>query len=63
MVSTKFQMPDLSNITCIDNIFEGKEFCVISQCEPMSKSDIEKKIHEYGGRVVQNPGKIKIINL
>lgn len=23
----------------------------------MSKSEIEKKIHEYGGRVVQNPGK------
>lgn len=41
-------------------MFEGKEFCVISGCEPMSKSEIEKKIHENGGRIVQNPGNMSI---
>lgn len=40
-------------------MFENKEFCVLNDCETMSKSEIEKKIHEYGGRVVQNPGNKK----
>lgn len=56
-VGVQFQAPDLSNINCINNMLEGKEFCVLSDCETMSKSEIEKKIHEYGGQVVQNPGK------
>lgn len=42
-------------------MLEDKEFCVLSDCETMSKSEIEKKIHEYGGHVVQNPGKKKLI--
>jgi hypothetical protein len=43
-------------------MFEDKEFCVLNDCETMSKSEIEKKIYEYGGRIVQNPGKKKKIN-
>lgn len=59
-VGIQFQAPNLSDTIQINNMFEDKEFCVISDCEKMSKSEIEKKIHEYGGRVVQNPGnKIK----
>lgn len=43
-------------------MFEDKEFCILNDCETMSKNEIEKKIHEYGGRVVQNPGKKKILD-
>lgn len=39
-------------------IFEGKEFCVINGPSSLSKAAIEKKVAEYGGSVVQNPGKI-----
>lgn len=60
-VDVQFQAPDLSNINCISNMFEDKEFCVLSDCEGISKSEIEKKIYEHGGRVVQNPGKRKLI--
>lgn len=49
----------MSDVNCINNMFEDKEFCVLNDCEMMSKNEIEKKIHEYGGRVVQNPGKKK----
>lgn len=54
-------MPNLKDVNCINNMFEDKEFCVLNDCETMSKSEIEKKIHEYGGRIVQNPGKRKTI--
>lgn len=60
-VGIQFQAPNLSDTVQINNMFEDKEFCVISDCETMSKSEIEKKIYEYGGQVVQNPGS-KIIN-
>jgi len=53
----KFQAPNLNDINCVKNMFEDKEFCVLDDCETMNKSEIEKKIYEYGGRVVQNPGK------
>lgn len=56
-VNMKFQAPNLNNINCVNNMFEDKEFCVLNDCETMSKSEIEKKIYEHGGRVVQNPGK------
>lgn len=55
-VGLQFQAPNLSDTIQINNMFEDKEFCVISDCETMSKSEIEKKIYEYGGQVVQNPG-------
>ncbi|VVC30005.1 Hypothetical protein CINCED_3A019636 [Cinara cedri] len=55
-VGIQFQAPNLSDIIQINNMFEDKEFCVISDCETMTKGEIEKKIHEYGGQVVQNPG-------
>lgn len=57
-VSTKYQGPNVSEINRVNNMFEDKEFCVLNDYETMSKNEIEKKIHEYGGRVVQNPGKI-----
>lgn len=60
-VGIQYQTPDLSNTNCISNMLEGKEFCVLNDCETVSKSEIEKKIHEYGGHVVQNPGKKNLI--
>lgn len=57
-VGVQYEAPDLSGINCISNMFEKKEFCVLNDCETMSKNEIEKKIYEYGGRVIQNPGKI-----
>lgn len=59
-VDKKFQGPNTRDINYINNMFEDKEFCVLNDSETMSKSDIEKKILEYGGRVVQNPGKRNI---
>jgi len=56
-VGVQFQAPNLNDVNCVINTFEDKEFCVLNDCETMSKSEIEKKIYEYGGRVVQNPGK------
>lgn len=56
ILGVQFQAPDLSSVCCTNNVFENKEFCVLNDCDTMSKSEIEKKIHEYGGRVVQNPG-------
>lgn len=43
-------------------MFEDKEFCILNDSETMTKSEIEKKILEHGGQVVQNPGK-KNINI
>ena len=37
-------------------MLEDKEFCVINGPSSFSKQDIEKKIVEYGGTIVQNPG-------
>lgn len=59
-VDKKFQGPNLKDINCINNMFEEKEFCVLNDSETLSKSEIEKKILEYGGQVVQNPGKRNI---
>lgn len=56
-VGIQFQPPDLSDIKRINNMLENKEFCVLGDCKTMSKNEIEKKIYEYGGQVVQNPGK------
>lgn len=56
-LGAQFRAPDLSDISCTNNMFEDKEFCVLGDCESMKKNDIEKKIYEYGGQVVQNPGK------
>uniref|UniRef100_A0A8C3SL56 DNA ligase n=1 Tax=Chelydra serpentina TaxID=8475 RepID=A0A8C3SL56_CHESE len=51
-----FKAPDLSNVNKISNIFEDVEFCVMTGTENHSKSELESKIAESGGNVVQNPG-------
>ncbi|XP_050440237.1 DNA ligase 4 [Adelges cooleyi] len=55
-VSKQFRAPDLCDVTTTSEVLEGKEFCVMSDCEHLTKAQIERKIHELGGSFVQNPG-------
>lgn len=48
--------PNLSNISKVSNIFEDVEFCVMSGTDSYSKLDLESRIAELGGYIVQNPG-------
>ena len=40
----------------MSEILTGKEICVINGTAHHSKANLEQKIVEYGGNVVQNPG-------
>jgi len=40
----------------ISNLLEGKEFCVLTDWKEHTKQDIETRIVQNGGMVVQNPG-------
>lgn len=48
--------PNLSNINKVSNIFEDVEFCVMSGTDSHPKPDLENRIAELGGYIVQNPG-------
>ncbi|XP_069060350.1 DNA ligase 4 [Pleurodeles waltl] len=48
--------PDLSSVSKISNMFEDVEFCVMTGTDEHSKADLESKIAECSGIVVQNPG-------
>ncbi|XP_008581572.1 PREDICTED: DNA ligase 4 isoform X2 [Galeopterus variegatus] len=48
--------PNLSNINKVSNIFEDVEFCVMSGTDGHPKPDLENRIAEFGGYIVQNPG-------
>ncbi|KAL6061109.1 hypothetical protein STEG23_032481 [Scotinomys teguina] len=48
--------PNLSNISKVSNVFEDVEFCVMSGLDGYPKSDLENRIAEFGGYIVQNPG-------
>ncbi|KAK2168896.1 hypothetical protein LSH36_13g04032 [Paralvinella palmiformis] len=54
-VMAQFRGIDVTNVTKISEIFSGKEFCVINGTSTQSKSDLEKKIVEFGGSIIQNP--------
>ncbi|XP_020670483.3 DNA ligase 4 isoform X1 [Pogona vitticeps] len=51
-----FKAPDLANIYKISNMFEDIEFCVMTGAENYTKCELESKIVECGGSIVQNPG-------
>ncbi|XP_054830436.1 DNA ligase 4 [Eublepharis macularius] len=55
-VMDHFKAPDLSNVSKLSSIFEDVEFCVMTGTESCSKNELESKIAEFGGSVVQNPG-------
>ncbi|XP_007196835.1 DNA ligase 4 isoform X2 [Balaenoptera acutorostrata] len=48
--------PNLSNVNKVSNIFEDVEFCVMSGTNSHPKPDLENRIAEFGGYIVQNPG-------
>lgn len=48
--------PNLSNINKVSNTFEDVEFCVMNGIDSHPKLDLENKIAELGGYIVQNPG-------
>ncbi|XP_005884535.2 PREDICTED: DNA ligase 4 [Myotis brandtii] len=48
--------PNLSNVNKVSNIFEDVEFCVMSGINGHPKPDLENRIAEFGGYIVQNPG-------
>ena len=37
-------------------MFENKEYCVINGPSEHPKQELEKKVVEFGGTIVQNPG-------
>ncbi|ESP05690.1 hypothetical protein LOTGIDRAFT_181463 [Lottia gigantea] len=55
-LGSRFKAIDTSNITQISKMLENKEICVINGSEDWPKPELEKKIVEYGGTIVQNPG-------
>lgn len=48
--------PNLSNISKVSSIFEDVEFCVMSGTDGHPKPELENRIAELGGYIVQNPG-------
>ncbi|KAL3869402.1 hypothetical protein ACJMK2_042087 [Sinanodonta woodiana] len=55
-LAAQFRAADISSIQQVSEVFEGKEFCIINGPQVCSKQDLEKKVVEFGGTVVQNPG-------
>lgn len=55
-VAPQFQPAILDNVVEKSNIFSGKEFCIATGNNKMKKSDLELKVVENGGQIVQNPG-------
>ncbi|GLG98951.1 DNA ligase 4 [Gryllus bimaculatus] len=55
-VAQQFTAADLTEVTKKSELFNNKEFCVISGTEDLTKQEIEKQIHSCGGNLVQNPG-------
>ncbi|NXV00450.1 DNLI4 ligase, partial [Cettia cetti] len=55
-IAEQFKAPDLSSVSKVSNVFEDVEFCVMTGMGKYSKSELESKIAQCGGSVVQNPG-------
>lgn len=47
---------DVSDITPISDLLRDKEICVFTGFNGVSRYDVERKIIEYGGIIVKNPG-------
>ncbi|KFQ18702.1 PREDICTED: DNA ligase 4 [Merops nubicus] len=55
-IAEQFKAPDLSSVNKVSNMFEDVEFCVMTGTRNYSKAELESRIAECGGSVVQNPG-------
>ena len=49
------QMADVSGVQVTEDMFEGKEFCVVNGDEMAPKAELEKLIHRCSGTRVQHP--------
>lgn len=52
-----------TNIELSSSIFGEREFCVITGHETLSKSELETRIIQNGGLIVQHPGYIIFIRI
>jgi len=55
-VGEQFRGIDSSAVSVTSHLLQGKVFCVLTAFNELTKKDIETKIIENGGTVVQNPG-------
>lgn len=55
-VGEQFRGIDSSAVSVTSHLFQGKVFCVLTAWNELTKKDIETKIVQNGGTVVQNPG-------
>lgn len=55
-VAEQFRGIDSSAVSVTSHVLQGKVFCVLSAWNELTKKDIETKIVQNGGTVVQNPG-------
>nr|CAD7448752.1 unnamed protein product [Timema bartmani] len=55
-LASQFRGADLSGISQTSALLANKEFCVLTGWKTLTKQEIETKIVENGGTVVQNPG-------
>jgi len=55
-LGNQFKPMDTLHLQEISNILGGREFCVMTGNNEISKSDLEIKVQEHGGAIVQNPG-------
>ena len=53
-IAEHYRMPDTLNVSAVDTIFSGIEFCVC-QNEKMTRQEVIILIVEHGGTVVANP--------
>ncbi|KAH7957147.1 hypothetical protein HPB52_015665 [Rhipicephalus sanguineus] len=56
-LGTHFQPANLSGAVKKRNILRGKELCILTGCGDLTKQELEVKVAELGGSVVQNPSK------
>ncbi|XP_052777625.1 DNA ligase 4-like [Mya arenaria] len=55
-LGSQFRAADTSDVKQVSKLLEGKELCVINGPSGLNKQQLETKIVECGGTVIQNPG-------
>lgn len=56
-VGSQFKAADVSGAQECSSLYSGKEVCVMTGNDQASKADLEIKVVENGGKIVQNPGR------
>ncbi|KAH6934390.1 hypothetical protein HPB50_024031 [Hyalomma asiaticum] len=56
-LGTHFQPANLSSAVKKCGFLQGKELCILTGCRGLTKQELEIKVAELGGSVVQNPSK------